>query len=491
VERSQRLTLMATILGSSLAFIDATVVIVALPRISQDLEFGLTGQQWVYLAYSLTLASLYLVAGGVGDRWGRRRAFAWGVVGFAGASAIAGFAPNEAVLIVARALQGVAGAFLTTNSLALLRATFGSESGRAVGLWTSLTGVATTAGPPAGGALVEWVSWRWIFLINLPLAAVTVVLARAGRCEERVVVRTGRLDIPGAAAAAVAFGTITYGVVEGADHGFGSVWWELVVAAVAIAAFVAIELRTREPLLPFALFRRRNFSAANLETFLIYAALGGVLVYLTLYLQFLGFTPFQAGLANVPASVVMILLAARFGKLADRNGPRLYLTVGPLLVAVGSVLFAFMEEKSDFWSLGLPGLALFALGLAFLVAPITATALSSAPTEFAGIASGVNSTISRLGNLLAVAVIGLIVSVVFDRSAGGASGTPLAAGQHDPALRSASIDAFRAAMIAVAALAFAGAAVAALWVSNRDAKVGEPLSPDSSARAITGSSSSR
>lgn len=486
MERPRKLTLAATVLGSSLAFIDATVVIVALPRISEDLNLGLTGQQWVYLAYSLTLASLYLVAGAVGDRWGRRETFVWGAVGFAGASALAGFAPNEAVLIIARALQGVAGAFLTTNSLALLRATFGAESGRAVGLWTAYTGVATIAGSPAGGALVEWVSWRWIFFINLPLAAVTILLARAGRCEERAEVRVGRLDMPGAAAAALAFGTITYAVVEGAEQGFGSVWWAFAVAAASTAAFVAVELRASEPLLPFQLFRRRNFAAANAETFLAYAALGGVLVYFTLYLQFLGFTPFQAGLATAPTSVVIILLAARFGKLADRNGPRLYLTIGPLLIAAGALLFAFMQTKADFWSLGVPGLALFSVGLAVLVAPITATALSSAPTEYAGVASGVNSTISRLGNLLAVAVVGLVVSIVFQRRVVDPAAVPLAADQDDPDVRSASVDAFRAGMILAAALAVAGAAVAARWVSNNEARSAAATAPEDLAPAMTG-----
>jgi EmrB/QacA subfamily drug resistance transporter len=467
--RQRGLTLAATILGSSLAFIDATVVVVALPSIEEDLDLGLAGQQWVYLSYSLALAALYLPAGAAGDRFGRRETFIYGAAGFALASALAGFAPNAAVLIIARALQGVAGAFVTTNSLALLRATFGPESGRAIGLWTAWTSVATIAGPPAGGALVEWVSWRWIFFINLPLAAATVLLARAGRCRELADVRVGRLDVVGAATAAVAFGTLTYGVVEGADAGFGGVWWAFAIAAVALALFVLVERRVKEPMLPFRLFRRRNFAGANAETFLVYAALGGVIVYFTLYLQFLGFTPFEAGLATIPTSVIMILLAARFGRLADQHGPRLFLTVGPALVGAGILLFVPMNEESDFWTYGIFGLVLFALGLSVLVAPITATALSSAPTEYAGVASGVNSTISRLGNLLAVAVIGLVITLVFEANGGSASAVPLAAGQEDPELRAASIDAFRAAMIVAAALAFAGAGIAAVAISNKEA----------------------
>jgi EmrB/QacA subfamily drug resistance transporter len=469
LEARRRLTLAATILGSALAFIDATVVVVALPRIEEDLGLGLSGQQWVYLSYSLALAALYLPAGAIGDQAGRRRVFVWGAGGFALASLLAGIAPGDAVLLVARTLQGVAGAFLTTNSLALLRATFRPESGRAIGLWTAWTSVATIAGPPAGGALVEWASWRWIFFINLPLAAVTVWLALAGRCEERQDVRQGRLDVPGAIAAAIAFGTLTYGVVEGAENGFGGAWWAFAIAAVAFGAFVAIERRSSRPMLPFGLFAQRNFAAANVETFVVYAALGGAFFYLTLYLQFIGFTPFEAGLASIPTSVAMILLAARFGRLADRHGPRLYLTLGPLLFGAGTLLFLPVDDISSFWAFGVPGYLLLSVGLAMFVAPITATALSSVSTAYAGVASGVNSTISRLGNLLAVAVIGLVVAIVFGGGVADPAAVPLAAGQTDPALRAASIDAFRAAMLVAAGLAFAGAAAGALWISNDEA----------------------
>jgi len=468
VASRRRLTLAATVVGSSLAFIDGTVVIIALPRIERDLGLGLSGQQWVYLAYSLALAALYLPAGAVGDRFGRRVTFTWGVVGFAVASVLAGAAPSEGLLVAARALQGVAGAFLTTNSLALLRATYGNRAGHAVGLWTSFTGVATIIGPPLGGAIVEWASWRWIFYINLPLAVLAVSLARAGRCPELTKERVGRLDLGGAAAAALGFGLLTFGVVEGAEKGFGSVWWAFPGAVLALLGFTAIERRTAEPLLPFGIFRRRNLAAANAETFLVYAALGAVLVYLALYLQFLGFTPFQAGLANLPLSVVMIVLAAKFGGLADRRGPRLFLTAGPLLIAGGIGLFLLMDTKSSFWTFGVPGLALFSFGLACLVAPITATALSSAPSELAGIAAGVNQTVSRLGNLLAVAVVGLVVTIVFDAKGGG-GGVPLATGQVDPVLRHASIAAFRTGMLVAIGFAVAGAVVAWLWISDEEA----------------------
>jgi len=469
-EARRRLTLAACIVGSSLAFIDATVVFIALPTIESDLDLGLTGQQWIVLSYSLALAALYLPAGAVGDRYGRRRTFVAGAIGFALASVLAGAAPDGALLIAARAVQGIAGAFLTTNSLALIRGVYGADSGRAIGLWTSFTSVATIAGPPAGGALVEFVSWRWIFFINIPLAAATVVLAQLGRCEERASVRVGRLDVPGAALAALAFGTLTYGLVEGADRGFGELWWAFAIALPALVAFFVVEQRVAEPMLPLRLFRERNFAVANAETFLVYGALYGQLVFFQLFLQFLGFSPFEASLLSVPPSAIMILLAARFGGLADRHGPRLYLSAGPFLVGVALLLLLLVSSRDDFWVAGSASLFLFAFGLAIFVAPITSTALKSAPTEFAGVASGVNSMVSRLGNLIAVAVIGVVITLVFDSQVAAEGAVPLARDQEGESLRAASLDAFRAGMILAAVLAFAGAAVAALGISDSEAR---------------------
>jgi EmrB/QacA subfamily drug resistance transporter len=472
LETRRTLTLVATILGSSLAFIDASVVIVALPTIERELDLGLTGQEWVFLSYSLSLAALYLCAGAIGDRYGRRATFIAGAAGFALTSILAGAAPNGAVLILARLLQGVAGAFLTTNSLALLRGVYADEAGRAIGLWTAMTSVATIAGPPAGGALVEWASWRWIFFLNIPLAALTVLLARLGRCDERAELRLGRLDLPGAVLAALGFGAVTYAMVEGADKGFSDYWWAFLVGVCSLVAFVVVERRVREPMLPFDLFKRRNFAVANLETFLVYASLYGFFVYFTLYLQFLGFTPFEAGLVNIPSSLLMILLAARFGALADRHGPRLYLTLGPVLTGAGVLLFLLVRERNDFWSWGIAALLLFSLGLAVFVAPITSTALKAAPSEYAGIASGVNSTVSRLGSLMAVAVIGLVISLVFNGRTDVKDAVPLGKNQRGAELRNASKDGFRAGMVLTAALAFAGAAVAGAGISNREARVG-------------------
>jgi EmrB/QacA subfamily drug resistance transporter len=488
IETRRRLTLAATILGSSLAFIDATVVIVALPTMEEDLGLGLSGQQWIFLSYSLALAALYLVGGAVGDRYGRRRVFVAGAAGFALASLLAGAAGNEAVLIVARTLQGVAGAFLTTNSLALLRGSYGADAGRAIGLWTAWTSVATILGPPAGGALVEWVSWRWIFLLNLPLAAAAVVLALLGREDEPASQRTGRLDLPGAALAATGFGLLTYGLVEGADRGFADLWWTFLGAGAALTAFVVVERRVAEPMLPFGLFRVRNFAAANAETFLVYAGLYGFFVFFTIYLQFLGFTAFEAGLLNIPTSLVMILLAARFGALADRHGPRLYLTLGPALMGAGTLVFMLVETRSDFWTYGVVALLAFSLGLAMMVAPITATALKSAPERYAGIASGVNSTVSRLGSLVAVALIGLVITLVFEARTDAADAVPLALGQTVPELRDASVAGFRAGMALAAALTFAGAAVGAFGISNREARgEAEPATEPGQAPAPAGS----
>ena len=474
LERRKHLTLAATILGSSVAFIDATVVIVAMPTIERDFDIGLAGEQWIFLAYSLTLASLYLVGGATGDRVGRRKTFTWGVVAFAAASALAGAAPNAAVLILARALQGVGGAFLTTNSLALLRATYEDQAGRAIGLWTAWTSVATVAGPPAGGALVEWASWRWIFFLNLPLAVATIVLARLGTCDERGQLRAGHLDLPGSALAAVGFGSLTYGMVEGADQSFGDVWWAFAVAAAALGSFVVVERRAKEPMLPFELFRRRNFAAANAETFLVYAGLYGVFVYFTLFVQFLGYTPFEAGLLNIPSTVVMVALAARFGTLADRYGPRWFLFGGPVVMALGAILLATLGAKGDLWTRGIPGLIVFSVGVSAMVAPITATALKSAPPEYSGIASGVNSTVSRLGSLIAVALIGLVIALVFHSHVDAPNAVPIGKNQRGAELRDASRDAYRAGMGLAAFLLFAGAAVGGIAISNREARGEQP-----------------
>ncbi len=378
------------------------------------------------------------------------------------------------MLIAARALQGIGGAFLTTNSLALLRAVYGDQAGRAIGLWTSFTSVSTIIGPPVGGAIVEWTSWRWIFYLNLPLAVITIGLAHLGRCEERGQRGTRKLDVPGAILAATGFGLITFAMVEGTDRGFAGYWWAFLGGAAALVAFVFVERRVAEPMLPFALFKGGNFAAANAETFVTYAAIYGYLVFFTLYLQTLGFSPFEAGLISTPSSIILVLFATRFGTLADKHGPRLYLTLGPALIGAGALLSMGMTERSDLWTFGIASLGVFSFGLAVLVAPITSTALKSAPTEFAGIASGVNSTLSRLGSLTSVAVIGLVISLVFASST-DVDADPLSIDQAGEAL-AGSIDGYRAGMVVTGLLALAGALIGAFWVSNREAR-GEPATP--------------
>jgi EmrB/QacA subfamily drug resistance transporter len=458
---SQTYTLVATILGSSMAYV--TAVNVALPAIGRDLDMGLTGQQWVMLSYSLALASLYLVAGTFADRFGRRRTFVVGTVGFALASALAGAAPDATVLLVARVLQGVAGALVTTGSLSLLRSTFDDrQQGRAIGLWTAGTSAVSLAGPPLGGALVEWASWRWLFYVNVPLAVGAIALAWLGqRPEPAGPERSGTFDVIGAALVTIATGALTYALVEAGEQRLGALAWALPLAALSAAAFVVNERRVREPLLPLSLFRERDFVLVNVATLLIYSALAGSTFYLVLFLQsVVGYTAFEAGLLLVPSTVVLLVLAPRFGRLADRHGPRPYLVAGPTLTAVGMLLWLRVDDKS-LWDGLLPGLVLFGLGLSMVVAPITAAALNVAPPEHAGLAAGVNSTFSRLGSLFAIALLGLVVGLVFDSRATDPSASPLQVGEQAQDVLDASTDAFRAAMIAAAALALGGALVAA------------------------------
>ena len=457
--RRRRLILVATIIGSSMAFIDGTIVNIALPTIGRDLHAGLGAQQWIILSYSLAVVSLYIVSGALGDRYGRWRLFVAGVAGFAAASTLAAAAPSTAPLIAARVLQGVAGALLTTSSLGLLRATYGGDSGWAVGQWTAWSGIATVLGPPAGGLLVQYASWRWVFLVNLPGAVVALALAWAGRDREKLPERPRPLQPIGAAAIAVTFGALTYGLVEGGQAGFRTVWWVFLLALAGLALFVVDQRRSTHPMLPSALLRERVFVAANVYTLLVYAALSGVTFYLALYLQSgaVGYTPSRASLLFVPISLVIFVLAARFGRLADRNGPRRYLTTAPLVMSAGFVMLYPVISANPF--VPLPGVLVLAVGLAMLVAPITSTALKAAPDEYAGLAAGVNTTCSRLGGLIATPLLGVVITLVFEATTTQHGVEPFAkhltAGQQD-----ATVTAFRAAIAVAVALAVGGAAVA-------------------------------
>lgn len=453
------LTLFATALGSAVAFLDTTVVVVALPRMEEDLGMGLTGQQWVYLAYALSLSAFYLVGGAVGDRIGLRRTFVAGVVLFAAASLVTALAPSEGVLIAGRALQGVGGAVLTTTSLALLRVTWSGEEGRAIGLWTSLTSVATIGGPPLGGLIVEAASWRWVFLINLPLAAVTVALALAGRgAQERTAGRT-TLDLVGSTLVAVGLTGVTYAVVELREQALARLLPVFVAGVLAFAGLLVWTRRSADPVVPPRLLRAPGLAVANLVTLVVYAALGAHLLFVPVYLQFLGLSPALSGLVFVPPALALMLLAPRAGRYADRHGARAPVAAGALTIAAALLLYLPLTTRADAWTWGVAGILVFALGLSGIVAPITAASLSPAPAALAGVASGLNQTVARVGGVLSVAAVGALAGSVFTAQ-GGVGDVPF-----DPdavgASREAGVGAFHAVVLSVTALALAGAVLAA------------------------------
>ncbi len=456
------LTLFATALGSALAFLDTTVVIVALPAMDDDIGLGLSGQQWVYLAYALSLSAFYLIGGAIGDRAGLRRTFIVGVVLFAVASLLTALAPNEGVLISGRALQGVGGAVLTTTSLALLRVTWAGQAGRAIGLWTSLTSLATVGGPPLGGLIVQTVSWRWVFLINVPLAVITIALAVAGRGEDERATGRATLDLVGSALVAVALVGISFALVELQSRGFAAIAPFLAGGVVASIGLVVWTLRARDPVIPPALLRMPGLAAANLVTLVMYAALGAHLLFLPVYLQFLGFSPTLAGLVFAPPSIGLILLAPRFGRYADRNGPRVPIAIGAATIGVAMLLLLPVSSRPEAWTWGIASICLFAIGLPAVVAPVTAAALAPAPEDIAGVAAGLNQTVARVGGILSVAAIGALAGWLFVNQ-GGTGDTPF-----DPSAsgveRAAGVDTFHAVVLCVAGLAFLASALAATFL---------------------------
>lgn len=409
--RTGRTVLAAAILGSSLALLDSTVVNVALHRIGADLDASLGELQWVSNGYLLSLASLTLLGGSLGDRFGRRRIFMTGVLGFALTSVACGLAPTAAVLILARIAQGVSAALLVPGSLAMIQGSFApADRSRAIGTWSGLGGVATAIGPFLGGWLVQEASWRWVFLINLPVAVLTLVVARRVP-ETRDPGAVRGFDAVGAVLGALGLGGLTYALIEWTTAPAVAVP-ALAVGLVAGVLFWVNERHSAAPMLPPALFASRQFSAANAMTLLTYAALGGVLFFLVLQLQTVaGLDPLEAGLSTLPITVVMLLLAGRGGALAGRIGPRLPMTVGPLLCAVGTLLLSRVDADFDYTTeVALP-LTVFGLGLAALVAPLTATVLAAVPDDHAGVASGVNNAVARAGSLLAVAALPLVVGL--------------------------------------------------------------------------------
>jgi EmrB/QacA subfamily drug resistance transporter len=409
-----RWTLIASILGSSMAFIDGSVVNVALPSIQADLGGGLATQQWVIDAYLLTLGSLILVGGSLGDIYGELRVFAIGVAAFAGASILCAIAPTAASLIVFRGIQGMAGAILTPASLAMLTATFtGVARGNAIGQWTSWTGISFLIGPALGGWLIGISSWRVVFILNIPIAAVTLlILMRLGGMHQKRR-EDLRVDVPGAILCTAGLGLLVAGFIEQPQRGWGDplILGAFLCGAALLGAFVAYELRAPMPMLPLHLFRLRNFSVTNVETLSVYGGLSALTTFLTLYLiEFAGFTPLHAGLALVPVSVVMFFLSPRMGRLSMQYGPRWFMALGPMIAGAGVFVFTSLPVHVNYWVDVVPALLVFAFGLSLTVAPLTTTVLADAGPGDAGVASGVNNAIARIAGLLAIAILGIVAS---------------------------------------------------------------------------------
>ncbi len=491
--RAKRLTLIACILGSAIVFVDQTVVNVALPALRADLGASLADQQWVVEAYLLLLGSLVLVGGSLGDLHGRRRIFAIGVAGFGASSLICAAAPSVEVLIASRALQGAFGALLVPSSLAIITEVFGPEERpAAIGSWTAGTSAAIAVGPPLGGLLVDALSWRVIFAMNVPLVLACLWLIRRA-VPECPGDRSHRVDVPGAVLCALGLAGPVYALIRQPELGWSdqAVQMPLLGGIGAFIAFLLYERRASDPMLPVGIFASRNFAIGNLVTFIVYAGLGAATFFIALFLQQVsGYSAFAAGMALLPITLILVTQARRFGALSARIGPRLPMTVGPLVGGVGLLAFARLDERGDYLGGVLPAALLFGLGLAITVAPLTATVLQAADRRHAGVASGVNNAIARVAGLLAIAAVGAVVSAQFsarvderlpvgrlDPAAAAyvrnASKRPLtlAEGPSDGRLRAqvqaANVDAFRSGMIVSGLLMIAGGIIAAIGIQNQ------------------------
>jgi len=412
----ERLVLVASILGSFVAFLDVSVVNVALPAISNNLGGGISAQQWIVDAYMVTLGSFILLAGSLSDLFGRKRVFVAGLIGFGATSLLAAIAPSATILIIARALQGATGALLVPSSLAIIIATFsGPDQGKAIGTWTAWTGIAFIVGPLLGGALVDVGSWRWVFAINvLPIAATIGVLARIP--SEPPPEEKSHVDLPGAILCAVGLGGMIFGLIEGPGHGWGapSIYLPLAGGAAAFAAFILYERRAPHPMLDFKLFATRNFAMGNAATAAIYAGLSAFTFVLTVYLQQVsGYKATTSGLALLPVTLLMFFLSPISGKLAGKHGPRWFMTFGPMIGAAGFLLMLRIHAHADYFTEVLPGILVFGVGLAATVSPLTAAILGGIDQRKAGIGSAINNAIARVAGLLAVAAIGALVAARF------------------------------------------------------------------------------
>jgi EmrB/QacA subfamily drug resistance transporter len=405
--------LLAAILGSAVATIDGSIVNVALPAIERDLGGGLSSQQWVSNAYLLALGSLILIGGSLGDIYGERRVFATGVAAFGVLSLACAVAPTISVLIVARALQGAAGALVTPSSLAIIVTAFGpKERGGAIGSWTAWGGIAAVVGPLAGGLIIDQSSWRWIFALNVPLVVASLVLILAA-VPPTTHVKSRHVDVLGATLCTLGLAGFVFALIEEPHYGWTSptILIPLIGGLLILAAFLGYERRSPEPMLKLDLFKRRNFSVGNLETLCMYAGLSILFFFLTVFLQQVaGYDALKAGLTTLPVTVVMFFLSKRFGALADRLGPRLFMGAGPLIAAAGILTFLRVGMHPSYATDLLPGLLVFAFGLSLTVAPLTATVLADADESDAGIASAVNNAIARLAGLIGISVIGVVVA---------------------------------------------------------------------------------
>jgi EmrB/QacA subfamily drug resistance transporter len=508
-ENRSRWILAATILASSMAFIDGTVVNVALPALQKNLHATAIGMQWVVEAYSLLLSALLLVGGSLGDHYGRKRVFLIGVSLFALASIWCGLVPNIEQLIAARAVQGVGGALLIPGSLAIISASFPPEKrGRAIGTWSGFSAITTAIGPVLGGWLIEHVSWRAVFFLNVPLAAAVVFIALRHVPESSDKNQTGSIDWLGALLATLGLGGLTYGLIESSRLSFfePKVLLAIVGAMVALVGFAFLEGRVKSPMLPLKLFRSRNFAGANLLTLLVYFSLSGGFFFLTLnFIQVQGFSATAAGAALLPFILIMFFLSRWSGGLIERYGPRLPLAIGPVVAAAGFALFALPGTQASYWSGFLPGVVVMGLGMAISVAPLTTTIMSSVNEEQAGVASGINNAVSRVASLLAIAVLGVVMLQVYsreldrrlssldipeatrtalyeqriklagvdidevvDRPLGGVS-VDAESTRHalQQAVEESFVSGFRVVILICAAMAFAGALVAFLVIENK------------------------
>jgi len=422
-EPAGRWVLAATILGSGMTFLDGTAVNVALPALQKDLGATVAQVQWVIEAYALFLSALLLVGGSLGDRYGRRRMFLIGTIGFAAASAACGLAASTSQLIAARALQGIAAALLVPGSLALLSSFFDeSRRGKAVGAWSAFSSITASVGPLLGGWLIDNASWRWVFFLNLPLAVAVVVISLRSVPESRDEEDNANPDLPGALLATLGLGGITFGLIESSRLGWGNplVTGAILLGAAALAGFLAVEARAHDPMMPLSLFRSRTFAGANLLTLWLYAAMGGALFFLPFNLiQVHGYSATAAGAALLPFVILMFFLSRWAGGLADRHGPRLPLTIGPAIVAVGYALFAFLGSDGTYWTDFFPAILVLGLGMSISVAPLTTAVLGAVEKRHSGIASGINTAVSRSAGLLAIAALGVLMLGLFERGLDG------------------------------------------------------------------------